>query len=88
MTRFQVQHTIFALHKNILSKIIKGSSYLVSLCLTLKVTLLKIQNNVFRQEPFEIIPYTDEQLGNIDGFQKSDGDNKIHQEDSEIFVNF
>ena len=72
----------------ILSKIIKGSSYLVSLCLTLKVTLFKIQNNVCRQEPFEIISYTDEQLGNIDGFQKSNGGNKIHQEDSEIFVNF
>ena len=72
----------------ILSKMIKGSANSFSLCLTLKVTLLKIQNNVCRQGPFEIISYTDEQLGNINGFQKANGDNKINPEDSEIFVNF
>ena len=72
---------------SILSKIIKGSGNSFSLCLTLKVTLFKIQNNVCRQGPFEIISYTDEQLGNINGFQKANGGNKIHPEDSEIFVN-
>ena len=56
----------------ILSKIIKGSANLFSLCLTLKATLFKIQNNVCRQGPFEIVSYTDEQLGNINGFQKSE----------------
>ena len=70
----------------IFSNIIKGSANLFSLCLTLKVTLFKIQNNVCRQGPFEIVPYTDEQLGNINGFQKANGGNKIHPEDSEIFV--
>ena len=35
-----------------------------------------------------MISYTDEQLGNINGFQKANGGNKIHPEDSEIFVNF
>ena len=67
---------------NILSKIIKGSANLFSLCLTLIVTLFKIQNNVCRQWPFEIISYTDEQLGNINGLQKANGSNKIHPEDS------
>ena len=73
---------------NILSKIIKGSANSFSLCFTLKVTLLKIQNSVCRQGLFEIISFTDEQLGNINGFQKNSGGNKIHTEDSEIFVNF
>ena len=73
---------------NILSKIIKGSANSPSLCLTLKVALFKIQNNVCRQGPFEIISYTDEQLGNINGFQKANGGNKINPEDSEIFVYF
>ena len=72
----------------ILSKIIKGSANSFSLCLTLKVTLFKIQNNVCRQGPFEIISYSDEQVGNISFFQKANGGNKIHPEDSEIFVNF
>ena len=58
-----------------------------SLCFTLKVTLFIIQNNVCRQGPFEIISYTDEQIGNINGFQKANGGNKIHPEDSEIFLN-
>ena len=70
------------------SKIIKGSANSFSLCLTLKVTLFKIQNNACRQGPFEIISYTDEQLGNINGCQKVNGGKKIHPEDSEIFVNF
>ena len=73
---------------HILSKIIKGSANLFFLCLTLEVTLFKIQNNVCRQEPIEIISCTDEQLGNINGFQKANDGNKIHPEDSEIFVNF
>ena len=73
---------------NILSKIIKGSANSFSLCLTLKVSLFKIQNNVRRQGPFEIVSYTDEQLGNINDFQKANGRNKIHPEDLEIFVNF
>lgn len=75
-------------YSNILSKIIKGSENSFSLCLTLKVKLFKIQNNVCRQGPFEIISYTDEQLGNINSFQKANGGNEIHPEDSEIFVNF
>ena len=37
--------------------------------------------------PFEIISYTDEHVGNINGFQKANGSNKIDPEDSEIFVN-
>ena len=73
---------------NILSKISKGSANSFSLCLTLKVTLFKKQNNVCRQGPFEIISYTDELLGNINGHQKANGGNKIHPEDSEIFVDF
>ena len=73
---------------NILSKIIKGSANSIPHCLTLKVTFFKIQNNVCRQGPFEIISYTDEQLDNINGFQNANGGNKIHSEDSEIFVKF
>ena len=46
-------------NKTILSKIIKGSANSFLLCLTLKVTLFKIQNNVGRQGPFEINSYTD-----------------------------
>ena len=72
----------------ILSKIIKGSANSFSLCLTLTVSLFKIQNNVCRQGPFEIISYTDEQLGNTNGFQKANDGNKILPEDSENFVNF
>ena len=74
--------------QHILNKIIEGSANSFSLSKTLKVTLFKIKNNVCRQGPFEISSYTDEQLGNINGFQKANGGNKIHSEDSEIFVNF
>ena len=72
---------LFSLH--ILSKIIKGSANLFFLFYT-----FKIQNNVCRRGPFEIISYTDEQLGNINGFQKANCGKKIHPEHSEIFVNF
>ena len=51
----------------------------------MKVKLFEIQNNVCRQGPFEIVSYTDEQLGNINGFQKA---REIYAKDSEIFVNF
>ena len=76
------------IHIYILSKIINGPANSFPLCLTLKVSLFKIQNNVCRQGPFEIISYRDEQLVNINGFQKANDSNKIHPEDSEIFVNF
>ena len=74
--------------RHILRELIKGSASSFFLCLTLKVTLFKIQNNLCRREPFEIISYTDEQLGNMKGFQNANGGNKIHPEDSKIFVNF
>ena len=76
------------MYSYILSKIIKGSVISFSLCLTLTVTLFKIQNNVCRQGPFEFISYTDEQLGNTNGSQKANDGNKIHPEDSETFMNF
>ena len=78
----QTNHVLYS------AKIIKGSANLFSLCLTLKCTPFKIQNNVSRQGPFEIVSYTDEQLGNINGFTKANGGNKIYPDDSEIFVNF
>ena len=73
---------------DVLSKMIKWSANLFFFCLTLKDTFFKIQNNVCRRGPFEIFSYTDEQLGNINGFQKNNGGVKINPEDSEIFVNF